>query len=109
MLRDELEAAMEIKVTDLTGIHQTQLSQVEEKFRKAQSDLHAAKCEVKRLQKLTEENEKGLGSASSHIQFLQNDLRSSEHTVASLKQELEKSKAECQAIQVIIIVHITKS
>lgn len=91
---------MEVKVTDLTNHHQTELSQVEEKLSKAHSDLHVAKCEVKRLKKLTEENEKGLGSASSHIQFLQNDLRSSEQTLASLKQELEKSKAECQAIQV---------
>ena len=91
---------MEIKVTDLTSIHQTQLLQADEKFRKTQSDLHAAKCELKRLQKITEENEKGLGSASSHIQFLQNDLKSSEQTVASLKQELEKSKSKCEAIQV---------
>ena len=100
MLRDEMEAAMETKVTDLSNVHQTQLSQVEDKFKKSQSDLHAAKCEVKRLQKLTKENEKGLGSASSHIQFLQSDLKSAEQTVASLKQELEKSKADCQTIQV---------
>lgn len=95
-----MEAAMEIKVTDLTNTHQTQLSQVEEKFRKTQGDLHAATCEVKRLQKLTEENKKGLGSASSHIQLLQNDLKSAEQTVVSLKQQLEKSKSECQAVQV---------
>ena len=95
-----MEAAMEIKVNDLTSAHQTQLSQVEDKFRKTQSDLHAVTCEVKRLQQLTEENQKGLGSASSHIQFLQSDLKSAEQTVASLKQELEKSKAECQTIQV---------
>lgn len=91
---------MEIKVTDLTNIHHSQLSQADEKLRKTQSDLNVAKHEVKRLQKLTEENEKGLGSASSHIQFLQNDLKSAEQTVALLKQELEKSKSECQAIQV---------
>lgn len=95
-----MERVMETKVTDLTNVHQTQLSQIEEKLKKAQCDLHSAKCEVKRLQKLREENEKGLGSASSHIQFLQNDLKSAEQTVASLKQELDKSKAECQTIQV---------
>ena len=87
-------------MTDLTNVHQTQLSQVEDKLMNAQSDLHASKCEVKRLQKLIEENKKGLGSASSHIQLLQNDLKSAEQTVASLKQELEKSKAECQNVQV---------
>lgn len=91
---------METKVTDLINIHQTQLSHIEEKLKKSQSDLHVAKCEAKRLQKLSEENEKGLGSASSHIQFLQNDLKSSGQTIALLKQELEKSKAECQMIQV---------
>ena len=87
-------------MTDLTNVHQTQLSQVEDKLMNTQSDLHASKCEVKRLQKLIEENKKGLGSASSHIQFLQNDLKSAEQTVVSLKQELEKSKAECQNVQV---------
>ena len=91
---------MEIKVRDLTYVHQTQLSQVEDKFICAQSGLHASKCEVKRLQNLIEENEKGLGSASSHIKFLQNDLKSAEQAVASLKQELAKSKVECESVQV---------
>jgi len=102
-----METAMETKVTDLTNTHQTQLSHIEEKLRKSQSDLHVAKCEVKRLQNLSEENEKGLGSASSHIQLLQNDLKSAEQTVASLKQELEKSKTKYQVIQVYTINNFT--
>jgi len=73
---------------------------MEDSHEKTRTELHSAECEVKRLQKLMEENKKGLGSASSHIKLLQNDLKLAEQTVAQLKQELEKSTTKYQEIQV---------
>ena len=95
-----MESMSETKVSDISSTHKTQLSQMEDRLEKTQSELHSAECEVKRLQKLMEENKKGLGSASSHIKLLQNDLKSAEQTVVQLKQELEKSTTKYQEIQV---------
>jgi len=92
------------KMSDISSTHKTQLSLMEDSHEKTRSELHFAECEVKRLQKLMEENKKGLGSASNHIKLLQNDLKSAEQTVAQLKQELEKSTTKYQEIQVCGII-----
>ncbi|XP_065919483.1 protein FAM184A-like isoform X2 [Dysidea avara] len=103
LLRKEMESMSETKVSDISSTHKTQLSQMEDRLEKTQSELHSAECEVKRLQKLMEENKKGLGSASSHIKLLQNDLKSAEQTVVQLKQELEKSTTKYQEIQFVTV------
>ena len=99
MLQKEMESMSEAKVSDISSTHKTQLSLMEDSQKKTRNELHSAECEVKRLQKLMEENKKGLGSASNHIKLLQNDLKLAEQTVAQLKQELEKSTTKYQEIQ----------
>jgi len=95
-----MESISEAKVSDISSTHKTQLLQMKDSLEKTRGELHSAECEVKRLQTLMEENKKGLGSASSHIKLLQDDLKSAKQTVAQLKQELEKSTTKYQEIQV---------
>ena len=99
-LRKELEGRAEVKMATVVEKHQTEVCSLQGALAEKSAQLASALSSLERVRKEVEEKKDGLGTVSSHMKKLTQELDGARLEVECLQKQLATEKLESERLKV---------